>query len=189
MLTFLGSTTRSFRSRIIGAWLRVRGVNFGPGLMMGSRVSVRPGAARNQAGRISGGPKLCCAQGVILNAHGGSIALGTNVYLGPYTVIYGHGGVTVGDNCLVAMHCSILSSNHTVPPFGTDVRSQPDVLLPTKIGSDVWLGAGVTVLGGVTIGDGCIVGAGAVVTKDLPPGCIAYGTPAVVKGWRDGAPH
>lgn len=114
--------------------------------------------------------------------------LGANVFLGPHSVIYGHGGVEIGDDCLIAMHCRILSSNHTVAPFGTAIRSQPDVLLPTKIGRDVWLGAGVTVLGGVTIGDGCIVGAGSVVTKDLPAGAIAYGTPATVKGFREGSP-
>jgi len=104
-------------------------------------------------------------------------------------VIYGHGGVKIGDHSLVSMHCQILSSNHTMPPFGTTIRSQPDVLLPTKIGRDVWLGASVTVLGGVTIGDGCIVGAGAVVTKDLPPGAIAFGVPAVIKEFRTGSPQ
>ena len=89
---------------------------------------------------------------------------------------------------MIAMHCRILSSNHSAPPLGTDIRSQADILLPTRIGRNVWLGAGVTVLGGDTIGDGCIIGAGAVVTKDLPPGAIAYGTPATVRSFRPGAP-
>lgn len=107
-----------------------------------------------------------------------------NVFIGPYVVIYGHGGVVIGSNTLLSMHCRILSSNHTVPPPGTLIRSQPDILLPTRIGNDVWLGAGVTVLGGVTIDDGCVVGAGAVVTRDLPPNSIALGVPARVVGSR-----
>jgi acetyltransferase-like isoleucine patch superfamily enzyme len=123
--------------------------------------------------------------GVVLDGFGGSINLGRTVFLGPHSVIYGHGGVTIGDDCLIAMHCRILSSNHTIPPIGTVIRTQPDILLPTKIGRDVWLGAGVSVLGGVTIGDGAVIGAGAVVTKDIPPGAIAHGIPAVVHSWRE----
>ena len=34
----------------------------------------------------------------------------------------------------------------------------------------------------VRIGDGCLVGAGSVVTRDLPPGTVAYGNPARVRG-------
>jgi acetyltransferase-like isoleucine patch superfamily enzyme len=124
---------------------------------------------------------------VRLEARGGRIVLSRNVFLGPYTVVYGQGGVQIGDNTLLSMHCRILSSNHTIPEIGTLIRSQPDILLPTKIGSDVWLGAGVTVLGGVTIGDGCVVGAGAVVTKDIPAGAIAYGVPSSIRAWRTGS--
>lgn len=115
---------------------------------------------------------------MILRPYGGSIRLGENVYLGPGAVVFGHGGVEIGSSTLVSMHCRILSSNHAVPPRGVEIRSRPDVLLPTKIGRDVWLGAGVTVLGGVTIGEGCVVGAGSVVTHDLPAYAVAVGTPA-----------
>jgi acetyltransferase-like isoleucine patch superfamily enzyme len=179
---------RQLRGKIRATALRLRGVELGSDPMIAAGVVGRRGAARNQSGKVKAGKKLRCEQGVILNASGGSIEIGNEVYLGPYTVIYGHGGVKIGDQCLFAMHCTILSSNHTVPPYGVAVRSQPDELRPTTIGNDVWLGAGVTILGGVSVGDGCIVGAGAVVTKDLPPGSIAFGTPAVVKGWREGAP-
>ncbi len=43
---------------------------------------------------------------------------------------------------------------------------------------DVWIGMNVTLLTGVTVGRGAIIAAGAVVTKDVPPYCIAGGLPA-----------
>lgn len=46
------------------------------------------------------------------------------------------------------------------------------------IESDVWIGRNVTILSGVHIGRGTTVGAGAVVTKSLPPYCVAIGVPA-----------
>jgi acetyltransferase-like isoleucine patch superfamily enzyme len=125
-------------------------------------------------------PRCHFEDGVVLDAFGGAIELAENVFLGPYTVVYGHGGVRIGDNTLVSMHCRILSSDHTVPPQGRLIRDCPDILKPCRIGRDVWLGAGATVLGGVSIGDGCVVGAGAVVTGDLPPYSIALGVPARV---------
>jgi acetyltransferase-like isoleucine patch superfamily enzyme len=164
--------------------LRLAGARFSVPRLLGPNIDCRPAA-----GRIEFGPGVWIEPGVVLHAFGGSINLGRDVFLGPHTVIYGHGGVEIGDACLFAMHCQILSSNHTVPSYGTDIRSQPDVPKPTKIGRDVWLGAGVTVLGGVTIGNGCVVGAGSVVAKDLPPGSISHGIPAAVRGWREGAPQ
>jgi len=161
--------------------LRLQGVELGGGGDIGPGVVVRP-----SPGRIRLGPDCSLETGVMLAAYGGTIDIARWVFLGPYTVIYGHGGVTIGEATLIAMHCRIVSSNHTIAPQGTAIRSQPDVLRPVRIGRDVWLGAGVTVLGGVTIGDGCIVGAGAVVTKDLPPGAIADGVPATVRRFRSG---
>jgi len=51
---------------------------------------------------------------------------------------------------------------------------------PVIIGNDVWLGRKVTIVSGVTIGDGSVVGAHSVVTKDIPPYCVAAGNPARV---------
>ena len=32
----------------------------------------------------------------------------------------------------------------------------------------------------ITIGENCLIGGGSVVTKDIPPDSVAYGSPAVV---------
>lgn len=48
------------------------------------------------------------------------------------------------------------------------------------IGDDVWLGGGVIVCPGVTVGADTVVGAGSMVTKDLPSGVVAVGSPARV---------
>lgn len=169
--------------------LRLRGVKIQSPRLLAAPIHCRLGLGSTGRGTISIAAGAWIEPGATLHAYGGIIRLGRDVFLGPYTVIYGHGGVEIGDCCLIAMHCRIVSSNHTIPAFGTDIRSGPDIRLPVKIGRDVWLGAGVTVLGGVTLGDGCIVGAGSVVTKSLPAGCIAHGIPAEVKGWRDASPQ
>ena len=158
-----------------------------PACVLEGGVSLQPGIRDNAPGFISVGAKSVLYRGAILNAWGGAIAVGPLVHVGPYSVIYGQGGVTIGEATLVSPHCTILSSNHKIPGLDRCIFWEGDELLPTRIGRDVWLGAGVTVLGGVTIGDGCVVGAGAVVTKDLPAGSIAMGVPAVVKGHRPAA--
>jgi acetyltransferase-like isoleucine patch superfamily enzyme len=173
LLATLFSRLRQFR-------FERRGVACGSGCSMARGVDLQPGIRNRQSGTISIGPRGQLEAGAIIHAWGGTVKLSEDVFVGPYAVIYGHGGVEIGEHTLVSMHCRILSSNHTVPAVGEMIRFHPDVLLPTKIGRDVWLGAGVTVLGGVTIGDGCVVGAGAVVTSDLPPHSIAYGVPARV---------
>lgn len=171
---------RASRAKLVS----LTGVEVGAGVGIGPSAEVALGPSPSRRGKILLGDRTQIARGVLLHPYGGRIETGIDVYLGPYTTVYGHGGVVIGKDTLISMHCRILSSNHARPSVGTIIRSQPDEPLPTRIGCDVWLGTGVTVLGGVTIGDGCIVGAGAVVTRDLPAGSIALGVPAKVVGQR-----
>ena len=174
------------------AWRRIQlgalGVELNSSCYLGKDVSASLGFASGSPGQIQIASQVKLEQGTILHAWGGTIVIQDNVFVGPYTVIYGHGGVTIGKDTLIATHCQILSSNHTIPDRSRHIRWEPDILLPTTLGDDVWLGAGVTVLGGVTIGDGCVVGAGAVVTQDLLPYSIAVGIPAKVIRTRNESP-
>lgn len=51
---------------------------------------------------------------------------------------------------------------------------------PIVINNHVWIGENSVILKGVTIGEGAVIAASSVVTKDIPPHCIAAGSPAKV---------
>lgn len=172
-MTIPGLIQRLRRWKLARAGLQLdRSCYIGPGVSLGpdDRATV------NGTVEVAGSCEL--NQGVELNPFGGSIRIARRVWLGPYVVIYGHGGVEIGEQTLVSMHSSILSSNHGVPPMGKLIRDTADELRPTKIGRDVWIGANAVVLGGVTIGDGAVVAAGAVVNRDVEAGAVVAGVPA-----------
>ncbi len=58
-----------------------------------------------------------------------------------------------------------------------DSERQPD-LRPPRFETKARVGSGSVILAGVTIGADALVGAGSVVTRDVPPGSLAYGVPA-----------
>jgi acetyltransferase-like isoleucine patch superfamily enzyme len=163
--------------------LGLEGVEFAGSAIVRASVEARCGFLRRH-GVISFGDRVELSRGCLFHAHGGSIITQENVYFGPYCVLYGHGGIRIGAHTLLGPGCTVISSNHEIPPRGTLIRSRPDTLLPVDIGDDVWMGARVTVLGGVTIGRGAVIGAGAVVTRDIPEYSIARGVPARVSGER-----
>ncbi len=53
----------------------------------------------------------------------------------------------------------------------------------TLVKKGATIGANATVVCGNTIGEYAFIGAGAVVTRDVPPYALVYGSPAKVRGW------
>jgi acetyltransferase-like isoleucine patch superfamily enzyme len=164
---------------------RAQGVELGKDIRLAGDVDFNLGGGfknclRNPSakGRVLLGDGAWVERGAVFWAFDGSIVTRPNVYLGPYVTIYGHGGVEIGAGTLVSMKATILSSNHIIPEQGKIIREQPDELLPTKIGRDVWIGANAVILGGVTIGDGAVIAAGAVVNRDVEAGAVVAGVPA-----------
>lgn len=86
--------------------------------------------------------------------------------------------IAIGADVQIGPRVQLLTPTH---PLDAELRrAKWEAAEPIEIGDNVWLGGGVIVCPGVTIGADTVVGAGAVVTRDLPPGVLAVGTPARV---------
>lgn len=95
--------------------------------------------------------------------------------------------IFIGDNVMCAPNVSLMAASH--PLIGEERRALPgeggkpflaEIAEEIHIGSDVWLGCGVTVIGGVHIGNNVVIGAGSVVLHDIPDGVLACGNPCRV---------
>lgn len=115
----------------------------------------------------------------------GPIKIGDNVDIGNSTIIYAskNGGVTIGDNSLIAAQSYIIDMDHGIQK-DVLVRNQPNTFSSVNIGSDVWIAANATILKGSKIGDGAVIGAKALVKGEIPKNSIAVGIPAKVIKYR-----
>jgi len=112
--------------------------------------------------------------------------IGNNTAIGTSSVI--EGTCTIGDNCRI--QSMVFIPTHT--EIGNDVFIGPHAVLtndrypPTGkpelkgpvVENNVTIGANVTILPFIRIGEGAAVAAGSVVTRDVPPGMLAIGSPA-----------
>jgi serine acetyltransferase len=138
-------------------------------------------------GRVRISKAATVSDGVIIAPYGGSVEIGAHAYIGPYCILYGHGGLKIGRNTMIAAHTIIVPANHGVTRGDKPMNRQKLTKKGIAIGEDVWIGAGCKILDGVRIGDGAVVGAGSVVTRDVEAYSIAFGVPARVAGSRSAA--
>ena len=109
---------------------------------------------------------------VIENTHIGkftSIALGNIIGLGEHPLSY------------ISTHPFLYSKKFC---FIEKDLFRNDSSKVTKIGNDVWIGAGCIIKKGVKIGDGAVIGAGSVVTKNVDEYAIVAGSPARLIRYR-----
>lgn len=110
--------------------------------------------------------------------YGYNIEIGKNFYSNHNLIILDGAKVEIGDNVFIAPNCCISTAGH---PLDIDQRNVGlEYAYPVKIGNNVWIGAGVTILPGVSIGDNTTIGAGSIVNKDIPANVVAVGNPCKV---------
>lgn len=95
--------------------------------------------------------------------------------------------VHIGDNAFIGPNVTIATPMHPMLPEERNARTREDgscfnleYAKPIKIEKNCWIASDVVICGGVTVGEGSVIGAGSVVTRDVPPHCLAAGNPCRV---------
>lgn len=110
-----------------------------------------------------------------------NIVIGDNSNIGSNSEIFNYSQFEIGDNVDIGTQLYINTSNHIIEDPSKPVAYQGSNSKKIKIGSDIWIGARVTILSGVQINDRVVVGAGSLVNKNLESGFMYAGLPAISK--------
>jgi len=111
-----------------------------------------------------------------INNGAGDVILGDRVRIGIGSVVVGP--VKMGNGSDLGQNVFVGGFNHGFADGTKNSSIQPLDIRPVIIEDDAHVGANSVVLAGVTIGKRCQIGAGSVVTKNIPPFCVAVGNPA-----------
>ena len=150
-------------------------VNFGEGVILrgGDRMSFGSGSFIDNRSYLSAGT---------LNNRRGYIRAGAGTEIGPCSVFWGAGGITIGDNVHVGTLVNI--TTECAKQVGAHVTDAVPALemefAPVVIEDNVLIASGSTIVLGVHIGHHAFIGAGSVVVDDIPPYAFAIGNPARV---------
>jgi acetyltransferase-like isoleucine patch superfamily enzyme len=112
------------------------------------------------------------------------LTIGDDVSIGKSAMLQCIGGITVGNQVMIAHGSQIVSAGHRIPGAGESMRFSGLDVAPIVLEDGAWIGAGAIVLPGVRVGRGAVIAAGAVVTRDVEPYSIVGGVPGVAIGSR-----
>lgn len=174
-------------ARINRMILKAHGVVFGRNLQIPGKVSWLIREARISIGDnfyFSSGdavnPMTSNLQGAVYVEPGAELSIGNNVGMSS-TRFWVHDRVAIGDNVKIGACVLITDTDaHPMDYMARRTSNEGTKSAPIVIEDDVWVGAYSIILKGVTIGARSIIGAGSVVTKNIPPDCVAGGNPCKV---------
>lgn len=110
----------------------------------------------------------------------GDVHVGEKTWIGPFTVLDGSNGLTIGRTCSISAGVQIYTHDSVLWALsGGQAEYEAG---PVSIGDHCYLGPQVIVTSGVSIGRHCLVGANSIVNKDLPDHSIAFGSTCRIVG-------
>jgi acetyltransferase-like isoleucine patch superfamily enzyme len=138
-----------------------------------------------RAGRIELGRWSWVGHGCKLRCHEGMIEIGAKSVLGQECTISAYQRVSIGRECVIADRVMMIDFDHGMVEVERPVRLQGIYKREVRVGHNVWIGYGASILRGVRVGENAVIGTGAVVTRDVPPNAVVAGVPARVIRMRE----
>ncbi|HVW95312.1 MAG TPA: acyltransferase [Mucilaginibacter sp.] len=108
----------------------------------------------------------------------GNVFIGSDSRIGIGSVLIGP--VTIGNQVILAQNIVLSGLNHSYTDVNIPIRLQKVTTSTITVEDEVWIGANAVVTAGVTIGKHSVIAGGSVVTKNIPPFCVAVGNPAKI---------
>ena len=107
------------------------------------------------------------------------LEIGDHVWIGDEVMILSLARVKIGSHACISQRAFLCTGSHD------HRRESFDLLVkPITIGDSCWIAAQAFIGPGVEVGNGSVVAAGAVVVKDVEPGKVVAGNPALPVGKR-----
>lgn len=113
----------------------------------------------------------------------GDVSVGNNTWIGPFTILDGTGGLSIGSNCSISAGVQIYT--HETVQWAISGGLADYNYAPTHIGDNCYIGPNSIIAKGVTLGEGCVVGSLSFVRDSFPPKTKIAGTPARAVGKVD----
>jgi maltose O-acetyltransferase len=136
--------------------------------------------------QLSGCGEVVLGEGVSLNGTvvpielvtytSGSIEIGNHTFINYGSSIAARASVKIGSHCHLGHYAFVMDNDQHDVVMHTELPPSNPVIIEDH----VWIGSKTVVLPGVRIGSRAVIGAGSIVTKDIPPQCVAAGNPARV---------
>lgn len=122
--------------------------------------------------------EACCIEPPFRCDYGSQISVGSHFYANYDCIFLDVAPITIGSHVFFGPRVCLYTAGHPTVP---EIRNlELEFGQPITVGDSVWIGGNTVVLPGVTIGSGSVIAAGSVVTKDIPGGVIAAGSPCKV---------
>ncbi len=110
----------------------------------------------------------------------GDVKVGKECWIGPFTIIDGSGGLSIGSFCTISAGVHIYTHDNIAKTLTAGIA--PIEREAVSIDACTYIGPNSIIKKGISIGACCIIGAGSFIQKNIPSNSVVVGTPGKIIG-------